>query len=146
MSESEQKTEAATASKRAGKIKWIVGGLLLLFAAAAVMNLPRGYSDDLSRIGKGQAAVVLIRDKNAVDSYELQHVMDDIRDQYAGRVEFLLTDYDTPKGRAFMAANNAERVRLVLFDASGNPVKILHAPLTAGNLQQEIADVIGIKP
>lgn len=146
MSEAEQKTEAATASKRGGGIKWIVGALLLLFAAAAVMNLPRGYSDDLSRIGKGQAAVVLIRDKNALDSYELQHVMDDIRDQYAGRVEFLMTDHDTPEGREFMAANNAEPVRLVLFDASGNPVKILHAPLTAGNLQQEIADVIGIKP
>jgi len=145
MSQLEQ--NAATASKNSRKIIWLVGGLSLLFAAAAVINfLPRPYSDDLSRIGNGQAAVVLIRDKNAVDSYELQHVMDGIRDQYAGQVEFLLTDYDTPEGRAFMAANNAERVRLVLFDASGIPVKILHVPLTAGNLQQEIADVIGIKP
>ena len=53
--------KAHTAKAGAGKIKWIVGALLLLFAAAAVMNLPRGYSDDLSRIGKGQAAVVLDR-------------------------------------------------------------------------------------
>ena len=143
MSEVEQHTEAPA---RARKIKWIVVGLLLLLVAAVMMNLPRGYSDDLSRIGKGQAAVVLVRDKNAVQSFDLMEVMNGIRDKYAGRVEFLLTDFDTPEGRAFITANNAARATLALFDANGKLVKVLYAPQTAENVQQEIAGILGTAP
>jgi hypothetical protein len=145
-SEQNQNPEAGPVSARPGKMKWIVGGLLLLFAVAAAMNLPRGYSDDLSHIGKGNASVVLIRDKNSVASFDLIHVLDGLRDKYAGRVEFLLTDFDTPEGRAFIAANQVSPVTLVLFDAGGNLVKVLHAPQTAGNVQQEIAAVLGVNP
>jgi hypothetical protein len=145
-SEQNQNLAAEPVSVRARKTKWIVGGLLLLFAGAAAMNLPRGYSDDLTRIGKGHAAVVLIRDKNAVASFDLIQVLDGLRDKYAGRVEFLLTDFDTPEGRAFIAANKVAPVTMVLFDASGNPVKVLHAPQTSGNVQQEISDALGVKP
>jgi hypothetical protein len=129
---------------QASKIKWIVVGLLLLLVAVVIMNLPRGYSDDLSRIGKGHAAVVLVRDKSAVQSFDLINVLDAIRDKYSGQVEFLLTDFDTPEGRAFITANNAARVTLVLFDANGKPVKILHPPQTAESVQQEIAGILGV--
>jgi hypothetical protein len=127
------------------KIKWAVFGLLILAVATVAMNLPRGFSDDLSRIGKGKAAVVLVRDKNAVESMQLMNVLNDIRGEYAGRVEFLLTDYDTPEGRAFMAASNAARITLVLFDAGGKQVKILAAPQTAASLQKEITGITGGK-
>jgi hypothetical protein len=140
MSEVEQHTESPA---RARKIKWVVVGLLLLLVATVMMNLPHGYSDDLSRIGKGQAAVVLVRDKNAVQSFDLMNVLDGIRDKYAGRVEFLLTDFDTPEGRAFIIANNAARATLALFDADGKLVKVLYAPQTAENVQQEIAGILG---
>jgi hypothetical protein len=140
-----QKLEADPALARARKIRWIVAGLLLLFAAAAAMNLPRGYSDDLSRIGKGHAAVVLIRDKNAVASFDLIQIMDGLRGKYAGRVEFLLTDFDTPEGRAFIAANKVAPATLVLFDASGKPAKVLHPPQTSENVQQEIASALGVE-
>jgi hypothetical protein len=135
----------AQSSGDARKIKWAVFGLLILLVATVAMNLPRGFSDDLSRIGKGKAAVVLVRDKDAVESLELMNVLNDIRGQYAGRVEFLLTDYDTPEGRAFMAANNAARITLVLFDAGGKQVKVLTAPQTAASLQKEITGITGGK-
>ena len=124
-------------------IKWIVAGLVIMMAATVVLNLPRGYSDDLSRIGKGHAAVVLVRDRNAVESLDLMKVLNDIRNQYDGRVEFLLTDFDTPEGRAFIAANHAARVTLVLFDASGKLVKVLPAPQTVETVEQEIAAIPG---
>lgn len=146
MSQADKEAGDAPAPKRAGRIKWIVGGLFLLFAAAAAMNLPRGYSDDLSRTGKGTAAVVLIRDKNTVQSHELMNAMDSVRGQYAGTVEFLLTDFDTQQGRAFIAANNAARATLVLLDADGNFVKILRAPQTAESLRQEISGSFGVNP
>jgi hypothetical protein len=143
MSQVEQHTEGPA---RARKIKWVVVGLLLLLVATVMMNLSRGYSDDLSRIGNGQAAVVLVRDKNVVQSFDLMNVMEGIRDKYAGRVEFLLTDFDTPEGSAFITANNAARATLVLFDANGKLVKVLYAPQTAENVEQEIAGILGAAP
>ena len=135
----------AQSSGSAQKFKWAVFGLLILVVAIVAMNLPRGFSDDLSRIGMGKAAVVFVRDKNAVESMGLMNLLDSVRGQYAGQVEFLLTDYDTPQGRAFIATNHAARITLVLFDAGGKQVKILTAPQTAASLQQEITNITGAK-
>ena len=139
MSEVESQTAVPA---RARKIKWVVIGLLLLVVAIVIMNLPRGFSDDLTRIGKGKAAVVLVRDKSAVQSFDLIEVMNGIRDQYAGKVEFLLTDFDSPEGRAFITANGAARVTVTVFDANGNKVNILYPPQTAESMQQAIAAVL----
>lgn len=144
MSEVEQNTEAKTAAKGSRKIKWIVGVILLMFATAVAMNLPRGYSDDLSRIGKGKAAVVLVRDKNAVQSFDLVEVMNGLRNQYAGRVEFLLTDFNTPEGRAFIAAKGGARVTLVVLDANGKMANVLYPPQTTESVEQAIAGVLGV--
>lgn len=144
MSEVEQNTEAKSAAKGSRKIKWIVGVILLMFATAVAMNLPRGYSDDLSRIGKGKAAVVLVRDKNAVQSFDLVEVMNGLRDQYAGRVEFLLTDFNTPEGRAFIAAKGGARVTLVVLDANGKMANVLYPPQTTGSVEQAIIGVLGV--
>jgi len=138
MSESEQVTKTPG---HARKIKWIVIVLLLLLVATVVMNLPRGFSGDLSRIGKGKAAVVLVRDKNAVESFGLMEALNGIRDQYSGKVEFLLTDFNTPEGRAFITAYGATRVTVVVLDANGNKVSVLYPPQTAESLQQALAGV-----
>ncbi len=121
--------------------KWIVACLLAVLVAIVVLNLPHGFSDDLSLIGTGQPAVVLVRDKNAVESMALMSVVNSVRNQFKGRVLFLLTDYDTPEGRAFIAANNAAPITLVLFDAAGKQAKILAAPQTAESVQQAIAAI-----
>ena len=144
MTEAGQTTGATSAAKSARKARWIVGGILLMFAAAVAMNLPRGYSDDLSRVGKGKATVVLVRDKNAVQSFDLIEVMNALRDQYAGQVEFLVTDFNTPEGRAFIAANKAERVTLTVLDANGKVASVLYPPQTSESVQQAIAGVLGV--
>jgi hypothetical protein len=139
---SEQNTPAANKS---GKTKWIViAGVLLFIGLSFRFLLPKGFSDDLSRIGKGQPAIVLVRDNQTVQSHELIDVMNAVRDQYAGKVEFLLTDHNTPEGSNFMTANEATRATLVLFDAKGNRVKILHAPQTDASLEQEISGLLGV--
>ena len=120
------------------KTKWIVVLLLLLVVAVLVMKLPRGFSDDLTRIGKGKAAVVLVRDKSAVQSFDLMEVMNGIRDQYSDKAEFLLTDFNTPEGRAFMTTNGAAKVTVVVFDANGNKVNVIYPPQTAESMRQAI--------
>jgi len=128
----------------ATKIKWVVAVLLLFLVATLVMNLPRGYSDDLTRIGKGKAAVVLVRDKSAVQSFDLMEVMNGIRDHYSDKAEFLRTDFNTPEGRACMTANGAAKVTVVLFDANGNKVNILFPPQNADSMQQAIDAAIQV--
>jgi hypothetical protein len=135
----------AQSSGSGRKIKWAMFAVLVLSVVIVAMNLPRGFSDDLTRIGKGKPAVVFVRDKNAVESMGMINMLGDIRSQYAGRVEFLLTDYDTPQGRAFIAASHAAPITLVLFDANGKQLKILAAPQTAANLEQEITSITGAK-
>jgi hypothetical protein len=141
MSEAEQLTKSPG---QARKIKFIVVVLLLLLVAIVVMNLPRGFSGDLSRIGKGKAAVVLVRDKNSVQSFELMETMNGIRDQYAGKVEFLLTDFNTPEGRAFITANGADRVTVVVFDPNGHKLKVLYPPQNSDSVQQAIAAALRV--
>lgn len=143
MTEAASNPEVASPAKSSSKVKWIVGGILLLFAAVITTNLPRGYSDDLSRIGKGKVAVVLVRDKNAVQSFDLMEAMNAVRDQYAGQVEFLLTDFDTPEGRAFIADKGAARVTLVVLDGNGKTLDVLSPPQTPASVQQAIAGAIG---
>ncbi len=140
------KQDVAAAAPRKRMIKWVVVAFFIALAAVAVMSLPRGYSDDLSSIGKGKAALVLVRDKNAVQTFDLMEVMNGLRDQYAGQVEFLLTDFNTPQGRAFMAANKAPRATLVLLDAKGTLVNVIYPPQTAESLQQEIAVALKAAP
>jgi hypothetical protein len=139
-------SEVETQSSGSGRvIKWAVFAVLVLAVVIVAMNLPRGFSDDLTRIGKGKPAVVFVRDKDAVESMGMINLLGDVRGQYAGRVEFLLTDYDTPEGRAFIASSHAAPITVVLFDAGGKQLKILAAPLTAASLEKEINSITGAK-
>ena len=140
----QQEQTVATASPRPRKFKWVVAIIIGLIAVAAVMNLPRGYSGDLSLIGKGKPAIVLVRDKNSVQSMDLLEVINDIRSQNGEKIEFLVTDVNTPEGNAFIAAYNAAPTTLVFFDGSGNPLKLLHPPQSAGSVQREISNVLKI--
>ncbi len=143
MSAVDQSGTADEPTRGSRKIKWIVAALLLIFAAAAAMVLPRGFSDDLSRIGKGKVAVVLVRDKNAVESFDMMEVMNGIRDQYQDRVEFLLTDFNTPEGRAFITSHSADRVTMVVLDANGKALNVMRPRLTAETLKQAIDSALG---
>jgi hypothetical protein len=143
MSEAGSNPEVAALANGSGKVKWIVGGMLLLFAAVIAMNLPRGYSDDLSLVGKGKVAVVLVRDKSVVQSSDLLEVLNTVRDQYAGQVEFLMTDFDTAEGRAFIADKGAARVTLAVLDGDGKMASLLSPPQTAASVQQAITAAAG---
>lgn len=137
----EQNTPTASKSS---KTKWVVMLSILLFIGLSFkFLLPSGYSDDLSRIGKGQASVVLVRDNQTVQSHDLLAVMDGIRDHYAGKVEFMLIDHNTPQGSGFMVTHNAQRTNLVLLDARGNLVKVVRAPQSEESLSREIDAMLG---
>lgn len=99
--------------------------IVVLALALAATLLPRGFNDDLSRIGQGHPAVVLVNDKETVASHELMNLLNGIRGDYEDRVEFLVTDVATPEGQDFTAAQRVGHSLLVLFDGAGNRIAVI---------------------
>jgi hypothetical protein len=101
----------------AGKaIAWlVVVALLVLFVAL----IPRGYSSDLSRIGKNQPAAVLTHDPGFLASAQLMEGINGLRKDFEPAVLFLVADLNTPQGRKFAEEQSVSFGALVLFDSQG---------------------------
>jgi hypothetical protein len=92
----------------------ILGGLA--FAAAM---LPRGFSDDLSKIGRGGNVAVLVHDKNSPQSLALMTLVSAVRSDYSGKAEFLVADTDSDTGKAFVRDQQVGESILVFFGPKG---------------------------
>ena len=101
----------------------IVSIALVLWLVVA--TLPRGYSDDLARIGQGRAVGVLVYKKDTVESMQLMSMVDSLRDEYAGRVEFILADANTAMGVEFARQYGANLAQLVLFGTQGEKLDVI---------------------
>ncbi|RRJ83956.1 hypothetical protein [Aestuariirhabdus litorea] len=99
----------------------LVGAVL----AVAVALLPKGFSDDLTRIGQGAAVAVLTHDKNTVGGIEAMDLLNRIRADFEPRMEFLVVDVNSPKGRAFTRQQKVGTTVLVLFTPDGKRVGTL---------------------
>jgi hypothetical protein len=125
---------------RSGKPRWpgalitvavVVGAMALLFT-----QLPRGvFSTDLSRIGQGNPALVVARDSNYLAGAEVMDLINTIRPEYEGRVEFLAAHLGHPDGQAFARRHDMEDAVVVVFGADGLPAARLVIPQTAEELR-----------
>lgn len=116
----------------------VIGALL----AVAVMLLPKGFSNDLSKIGQGLAAVVLTHDKNSVGSMEYMELLNKVRSDYTGKVDFLAVDIDTRKGHDFSRRQGVGAVVLVLFGPDGVRRGVLNSGISEKELRSEIDNIL----
>jgi len=117
----------------------IVAGSALFFWS----QLPKqGYPTDLSRIGKGQPALVLTMNGNFMAGMEMMPVLDVVRSEFAGRAEFLVASMGLPEGQAFAQRHRTADGSVVVFDARGRPVSVLHGPRTAEELRQALQQAL----
>lgn len=114
-----------------------------LIALAATL-LPRGFSDDVSRIGQGRPAVVLVHDKESVLSFELMTLLGNVRGDYEDRVEFLAVDTATERGQDFMRRQRVDEGALVLFAADGDRAAVLGTVRDEAALRAAIARHLGL--
>jgi len=89
------------------------------FLVIAFTLLPKGFNHDTSIIGKGSNVVVLAHDKNTVYSLNLMGMLNQVRDDYAGRVEFLVVDSGSGDGRLFILKERANPGDLLLYGQDG---------------------------
>jgi len=104
------------------------------FLAVAIVLLPKGFSDDLSKIGQGVAAVVLTHDKGSTRSLDLMTLLNKVRSDYTGKVEFFVVDVNSRQGQMFIQKQNVAAIALVFFSPNGEK----RAMLGHGNDESEL--------
>ena len=109
-------------------------------AAVFIWNqLPKGsYPTDLSRIGQGQAALVLTMDGHFMAGMEMMPVLDTLREEFGGQAHFLVASMGLPEGQAFAQQHRTVDGSVVVFDPSGVRRAVLHGPRTAAELRQAL--------
>jgi len=112
-------SNSVPSAKKSPVIKVVSALLVLGLLWLAVSNLPRGYSRDLTQIGKGKNVVVQVHDHNLVGSIDLMETLNKVRPEYAANVEFVVADLLTPEGQAFATNHNVSSVTLVFFAPDG---------------------------
>jgi hypothetical protein len=108
-------------------------------------QLPKGsYPTDLSRIGQGQAALVLAIDSNYSGGASVMELLNDVRHDFADSVQFLVASLALPSGQAFADQHQASDGTVLLFDAKGQRVAVLHAPQTRDELRKVLQQALGL--
>jgi hypothetical protein len=118
---------------------FVITAFVLAAAVFIWQQLPkRGYPTDLSPIGQGQAALVLTMDGNFMAGMEMMPVLDTLREEFGGQVQFLVASMGLPEGQAFARSHQTRDGSVALFDPGGAPVLVLHGPRSAAELRQAL--------
>lgn len=129
--------------------KGSVRGLGLLVAAVfiagivglVVVNLPKGFDMDLTKIGAGKPAVVFVYDNNLAISGMQTGEMNTIRERFDDRILFLVADVGRPTAQEWILQNQARTADLLFFDAHGKLQHRQPAPVAA----EQLIDTIQIR-
>lgn len=92
---------------------------VIALLGATFLMMPRGYDTDLSSIGGGRPAAVLVHDPQYIVSMDMMESLNRLRGDFEPDVLFLLADVNVPQGRKFAQEQSADFGTLVLFDADG---------------------------
>jgi hypothetical protein len=121
--------------KRGAAAAFIAGMMAL-----AVLNLPRSFDADLSKIGAGKPALVFVYDPNLVVSNKQTREMDKARESLADDLHFLVADIGRPDTQQFMRQHQATPTQLLLFAADGTLLRRTQSLMTAEQLSQLVAE------
>lgn len=98
--------------------------------------LPRPYAADLSRIGEGRPALVLVYDADLVVSGEQLAELDAARDALQPGMEVLVANTGRPDAARFIARHEARPGMLLRFDAEGALIERLSPVVPAEKLRR----------
>ena len=121
--------------------------VILALLAIIASTLPKGYSDDVSQIGNGNNIALLIHDKNTVTSLDIMALMDEIRDDYAGIVDFMVVSVDvaTPQERAFVQQQKVRNAAVLLFSPEGERLDVLWSVPDVDALRTSLNETFQLK-
>jgi len=120
--------------------------VIIVLLGIAVYMLPEGFNDDLSMIGHGSNVVVLIQNKGAQQSMDLVNLLNDVRDDYEGKVIFLIADSDTPEGKAFEQQQQLDSSVLVFFAPDGTRLNVVDYKADEPGLRTTLNNTFRLSP
>lgn len=137
-------SKSVPSSKKPLLYKLVVAVLVLGTLWVAVQNLPRGYSRDLTQIGKGSNVVVHVHDHNLMNSIGLMEGLNKIRPEYAESVIFVVADLTMPQAQEFAVKHNAESATLLYFAPDGTPRGSLTGLQSPESLRASLNQAFGL--
>lgn len=116
--------------------------ILLGVAVTFISLLPRGFSQDFTLIGKGENIVVMVHNPHLVDSGNNMSVISTtLREEYKGRVTFLVADLFIPEGLEFIKKYEIDNATaLVFFSPTGEKKKVLYGQQSIDTMRKNIAE------
>ena len=121
----------------------IIVAFTVLIGAVLWLLLPKGsFSNDLTRVGQGQPALVMLREVHVMGGDRVMEQMLLIQAEFQDSVEFLVVHTGHPDGQAFAAEHNISDGSLVLFDAQGQVLGRSARPESADALRQFITELL----
>ncbi len=121
----------------------IIVASTVLIGAVLWLLLPKGsFSNDLTRVGQGQPALVMLREVHVMGGDRVMEQMLLIQAEFQDSVEFLVVHTGHPDGEAFAAEHNISDGSLVLFDAEGQVLGRSARPESADALRQFITELL----
>ena len=106
-------------------MQFLIGIAVVLGAGLLVIrHLPMaGYDSDVTQVGQGRPAAVLVFESFAPPSMEAMALFDQVRRDYADRLDFLVADTGSPRGQAFIARHQVQVGQVLTFRADGTLVR-----------------------
>lgn len=129
---------APTPAKRPLWPKLLTAVVLLGVGAIAISLLPRGYSQDISLIGKGSNVVVLLQEPFTVDGQENMDAMNDLRAEYEGHVKFVVADKKLEQGQKFAELYGVNSTAFVLFAPNGEKLGVFYGEQSPDELRKKM--------
>ena len=117
---------------------------ICVILVAVAMLLPKSFSDNLSIIGQGSVVVVLTHDKNSMSGAMTMDLLNKVRSDYEGKVDFLVVDVNTPKGQAFTRQQGVGAIVLVFFAPDGSRRGKLGGGIGEQALHSALDDILSL--
>ncbi|MDO9478701.1 MAG: hypothetical protein Q7L07_18480 [Pseudohongiella sp.] len=116
---------------------------IVLIGAVMWQLLPKGsFSNDLTRVGQGQPALVMLREVHVMGGEMVMEQMLHIHPEFENTVEFLVVHTGHPDGQAFARDHNISDGSVVLFDGNGEVLGRSGRPESPDALRQFITNLL----
>ena len=121
--------------------KWLSASVVVLISSVylfAVADEKSRIEHDLSVVGNGKPTVVQIHDPGCPLCRQLKTVVDNVKSDFAGNVQFKIADIKTSKGADFAKKYNVPHVTLLFFNANGRHVNTLQGVSTKDQVKNAV--------
>lgn len=137
-------TESTQQSARMRLAKPLITLLCVALVATVLWQLlPKAaFSSDLTRLGQGRPALVLLREVQSMGGERIVQQMQTLHPAFEQHMEFLVVHTGNPSGMTFAATHQLGDGGMVLFDAQGQVLRQIRPTESAAELRAEISEAL----